>query len=67
MFRLPTQKSPKKELIKNNFKIVIYANQMIRSAYPSMVEVAKSILKNKRSYEQEKKMTSIKNIISLVK
>ena len=40
---------------------------MIRSAYPSMVEVAKSILKNKRSYEQEKKMTSIKNIISLVK
>ncbi len=60
-------KVTEKELIKNNFKIVIYANQMIRSAYPSMVEVAKSILKNKRSYEQEKKMTSIKNIISLVK
>ncbi len=60
-------KVSEKQLIKNNFKIVIYANHMIRSAYPSMVKTAKSILKFKRSYEQEKKMTSIKNVISLVK
>jgi len=60
-------KVSEKQLIKNNFKIVIYANHMIRSAYPSMVKTAKSILKFKRSYEQEKKMTSIKNVISLLK
>ena len=44
-----------KDLIKNNFKIVIYANQMLRSAYPAMLDTAKIILKNKRSYSQEKK------------
>jgi phosphoenolpyruvate phosphomutase / 2-hydroxyethylphosphonate cytidylyltransferase len=55
-----------KELILNKFKIVIYANQMLRSAYPAMLNTAKTILKNKRSYQQEKKMTSIKDIISLI-
>ena len=55
-----------KELIKNKFKVVIYANQMLRSAYPAMLNTAKIILKNKRSHHQEKKMTPIKEIISLV-
>ena len=30
--------------------IVCYANHMLRSAYPAMLDVAKSILINKRSY-----------------
>ena len=39
---------------------------MLRSAYPAMLDTAKIILKNKRSYSQEKKMTPIKEIINLV-
>ena len=37
-----------KDLIKNGFKIVIYANQLMRSAYPSMKKTAESILNNKK-------------------
>ena len=44
-----------KELIKNGFQIVIYANHMLRAAYPSMLNVEKNILKNGRSFEIEKK------------
>ena len=33
-----------KDLIKNNFKIVIYANQLLKVAYPSMHNAAKKIL-----------------------
>ena len=55
-----------KELIKNGFKIVIYANQLLRATYPAVMETAKSILKNQRSYEIEKKIIPIKKIISLV-
>ena len=49
-------KTSEKQLIKNGFKIVIYANQLLRSAYPAMLRVAKSILKNERAYEIEKKI-----------
>ena len=34
--------------------IVIYANHMLRSAYPAMLEVANNILENGRSLESEK-------------
>ncbi len=56
-----------KDLINNGFKIVIYANHLLRAAYPAMEEVAKSILKNKRSYEIEKNIISINKIINLIK
>ena len=56
-----------KDLIKNNFKIVIYANHMLRSAYPSMTKTALSILKHKRAYESEDRISSIKEIINLIK
>ena len=56
-----------KDLIKNGFKIVIYANQLLRSAYPAMKKTAISILKNGRAYEADKKIISIKEIISLIK
>ena len=55
-----------RDLIKNHFSIVIYANQLLRSIYPSMVETASSILKNQRSKESEKKLMGIKKIISLI-
>tara|TARA_X000000950_G_scaffold113486_1_gene142811 strand:+ start:7827 stop:9134 length:1308 start_codon:yes stop_codon:yes gene_type:complete len=56
-----------KDLIKNGFKLVIYANQLLRSAYPSMLNTAKIILKNKRSFEADKKIISINEIINLIK
>ncbi len=60
-------KTYEKDLIKNGFKIIIYANHMMRASYPSMLEVAKSILNNGRSYDMEKKISSIKEIINLIK
>ena len=59
-------KTREKDLIKNGFKIVIYANHMLRAAYPSMVDVARKILKNKRSFEAEKQIAPIKEILSLI-
>ena len=40
-----------KDLIKNGFKLVIYANQLLRAAYPAMQNAAKTILKNSRALE----------------
>jgi len=54
-------------LIKNGFKIVIYANQMLRASYPAMKNVAKTILKNQRSFELEKKISSVNEVINLIK
>ena len=56
-----------KELIKNGFKLVIYANQLLRAAYPAMEDTAKSILKNERAFEADKKIIPIKEIINLIK
>ena len=55
------------ELIKNGFKIVIYANQLLRAAYPAMEEVATNILKYNRAFEVEKKIIPIKKIINFIK
>ena len=59
-------KTYEKDLIKNNFKIVIYANHLMRSAYPAMLNSAKKILYNQRTHEIEKKISSVKEIISLI-
>jgi len=56
-----------KELIKNGFKIVIYANQLLRAAFPAMENVAKNILLNQRSHNIEKKIIPISKIINLIK
>tara|TARA_B110000438_G_C15796206_1_gene642965 strand:- start:897 stop:2204 length:1308 start_codon:yes stop_codon:yes gene_type:complete len=55
-----------KELIKNGFKIVIYANHLLRAAYPAMEFAAKKILENGRSFEIENKIISINKIINLI-
>jgi len=54
------------ELIRKGFNIVIYANHLFRAAYPSMEFAAKSILKNGRSKEIDKKIISIKKILNLI-
>jgi len=59
-------KTYESELINNGFKIVIYANHFLRTIHPAMVNVAKMILKNQRSFEAEKKMSSINEVINLV-
>ena len=55
------------DLIKNGFKLVIYANQLLRAAYPAMQNIAKIILKNSRAFEADKKIIPIKEIINLIK
>ena len=56
-----------KDLINNGFKLVIYANQLLRAAYPAMQSTARKILKNSRAFEAEKKIIPIKEIINLIK
>ncbi len=46
--------------------VIIYANHLLRSAYPNMVKTAESILKNSRAKEAEKSMMSIKEILNLI-
>ena len=60
-------KTYEKDLIKHGFRIVIYANHMMRASYPAMINVARSILINKRSFNSEKKISPIKKIINLIK
>ena len=54
------------ELEQAGANVIIYANQLLRSAYPAMVETAESILINKRSLECDERMLSIKEILELI-
>ena len=56
-----------RDLIKHGFKLVIYANQLLRAAYPAMQNTARTILNNSRALEADKKIIPIKEIISLIK
>tara|TARA_B100000949_G_C14252385_1_gene438794 strand:- start:119 stop:1396 length:1278 start_codon:yes stop_codon:yes gene_type:complete len=60
-------KTYERDFIKNGFKIVIYANHLMRAAYPAMLNAAKSILFNNRSFNIENKISPIKDIINLIK
>ncbi len=53
-------------LIQANINIVIYANHLLRSAYPAMVKTAKSILENSRAYEAEEFCLPIRDVLSLI-
>lgn len=55
-----------KELEEAGANVVIYANQLLRSAYPAMLNTAKSILEHSRSEECDKNMLSIKEILELI-
>lgn len=54
------------ELEEMGVQIVIYANQMLRSAYPAMVRAAQSILKEQRALECDQMCMSIKDILKLI-
>lgn len=47
-------------------KIVIYANHLLRAAYPAMEDVARSILTHQRSWECDDKCLTIKEILNLI-
>jgi len=54
------------ELIQHGVNIVIYANQLIRSAFPAMRNTAIEILKNHRSKEVEPNIMPFNEIIKLI-
>lgn len=54
------------ELGEAGCNVVIHANQLLRSAYPAMMETARSILMNNRSYEADSQMMSIAEVLELI-
>lgn len=54
------------EFAKRGVNIVIYANHLIRSAYPAMMDTANLILENERCKEADDKCLSIKEILTLI-
>lgn len=54
------------ELAEWGVNVVIYANHMLRSAYPAMVNTAKSILTHGRSYEANDLCMPVKEILELI-
>jgi phosphoenolpyruvate phosphomutase len=56
------------ELKQAGIRIVIYANQLLRSAYPAMVKTAEAILTRQRSMECESEglCMPIKDILKLI-
>jgi len=54
------------ELAAAGVRVVIYANQMLRSAYPAMLRTAETILKNQRALEADKNCIPIKEIVTLI-
>ncbi len=55
------------ELAEHGVNIVIYANQLLRAAFPAMQEVARSILLHHRAHEVDAQLLPIKEVISLIK
>lgn len=54
------------ELAAHGFNIVIYANHLLRAAYPAMKAVAHAILKNGRSSEVDKQIMSVNDILEVI-
>jgi phosphoenolpyruvate phosphomutase len=54
------------ELASWGAKIIIYANHMLRSSYPAMLNTARTILENERSLEADKLCMPIKEILELI-
>ena len=54
------------ELYKHGVNIVIYANQLTRSAFPAMQQTAQDILKYHRAKEVDDRLMPIKQIITLI-
>jgi phosphoenolpyruvate phosphomutase / 2-hydroxyethylphosphonate cytidylyltransferase len=54
------------EFAEMGVNVVVTANHMLRAAYPAMLKVANSVLKNGRSYEAEPDCMSIKEILEFI-
>lgn len=54
------------ELAAHGINIVIYANQLTRSAFPAMQSTAIDILKHHRAKEVDDRLMSIKSILTLI-
>lgn len=54
------------EFAEAGVNIVIYANHMLRAAYPAMLDVATIILENERCYDVRSKCMSIKQILEII-
>ncbi|MDY6430754.1 MAG: phosphoenolpyruvate mutase [Bacilli bacterium] len=54
------------ELAAHGVNIIIYANQLTRSAFPAMKETAEDILKYHRAKEVDDRLMPIKQIITLI-
>ena len=54
------------ELASHGVNVVIYANQLTRSAFPAMQQTAEDILRYHRAKEVDDRLMSIKNIITLI-
>ena len=54
------------ELAAHGVNIVIYANHMLRSAYPAMVKTVKTILQHGRALEADPFCMPIREIVSLI-
>lgn len=54
------------EFKRRGVNVVIYANQLTRSGFPAMQNVAKTILANHRAKEADDMCMSIKDIITLI-
>lgn len=54
------------ELKAHGINVVIYANHLLRAAFPAMKKVLCSILENERCYEASQECMSIKEILSLI-
>ena len=54
------------ELIEHGVNIVIYANQLTRSAFPAMQKTAEDILRYHRAKEVDDRLMPIKQIITLI-
>lgn len=54
------------ELADAGVKVVIYANHMLRAAYPQMLKVASTVLENGRSFEADELLSSISDVLAIV-
>lgn len=54
------------ELAAHGFNVVIYANHLLRAAYPAMQRVADEILRNGRSQEVDAQLLGIDQILKLI-
>ncbi len=54
------------ELAEHGINLCIYANQLMRAAFPAMENAAKSILTHHRAHEIDSQLMSIKDIITLI-